>query len=181
MTEDDTKSRWKELSETRWFGWARDLALLAVVVVAVTAFQTRSHMASGTQAPSLDLQTFDGASAADVIVPGRPTAVYFWAPWCGVCEASSHNMGAVREAVGDDANVVSVVLSYDNPAEVAAFMERNGVTYPVLMGNETVRREFAVDAFPTLYVLDGERNVRSTAVGYTTELGIRARLLMAGF
>ncbi len=160
--------------------WVRDIALMIALVVGVMAYQSRDHVPGGAAVPQFDLAQLDAAgNVSSASLAGKPTAIYFWAPWCGVCDASSHNMSAVRAAVGDDANVLSVVLEYRSLDSARDFVRRNEATYPVLLGNDAVRDAFAVTAFPTLYVLDSDGRVTSSAVGYTTELGIRARLWWA--
>ena len=172
---------WATIKQARWFRWLRELMLLTVVFGGVMIYQSRNHLSSGSSTPTFDLQVLDGAgSVASASLMGKPTVLYFWAPWCGVCEASSHNMAAVNEAVSDEYNVLSVALEYRSLDAVREFAKRNDVTYPVLLGNRSVSDQFSVSAFPTIYVLDDEGRVSSSVVGYTTEIGIRARLWWAG-
>lgn len=154
--------------------------MVGAIVVGVAAYQTWNHVDSGTTAPNFDLAALDTTDrVSSEGLRGKATLVYFWAPWCGVCEATSHNVSDVRDAVGDDANVISIALAYKSLDKVRDFAERNEANYPVLLGNESIRADFAVESFPTFYVLDESGNVRSSVVGYTTELGLRARLWWA--
>lgn len=153
---------------------------MAVIVLGVATWQTWDHVGSGEPAPEFFLDVLDQPEPiSNASLEGRPTLLYFWAPWCGVCGATSENVDAVQEAVGDSANVLSVALSYKSPDELRKYMQDNGATYPVLLGDEKVRRDFAVNSFPTFYILDTEGNVDSSVVGYTTTLGLRARLWKA--
>lgn len=172
---------WKEIKETKWFRYGIEIAIVVAIFAGVLMYQTRSHVDSGEAAPTFDLAVFDADDerVSTDSLQGKPTVLYFWAPWCGVCEASSHNVDDVREAVGDDANVLSVVLEYSSLQSVRDFVERNETNYPVLLGDDSVRDQFSVSAFPTIYVLDSDGRVRSSVVGYTTEIGIRARLWWA--
>ena len=169
-----------EKEKNRWFGYLRDGMFLVVLVVAITTYQTWSHASAGTAAPAFDLMRVAGGQQSSAALRGKPTAVYFWAPWCGVCEASSDNIGSVRSALGEDANVVSIVVEHRDMQSVHGFMQRNDVDYPVLVGDSRVRDAYGVEAFPTMYFLDPEGRIVTSVVGYTTQFGIRARLWWAG-
>ena len=171
---------WSEIRRATWFRWARELALVGLIVVGVAAYQSWNHLGSGETAPQFALSVLDGAELVSTAsLAGKPTLIYFWAPWCGVCGATSDNVDDLREAVGDEANVVSIALSYGSVDEVRSFVAQNEAEYSVLLGTEPVRSDYAVDAFPTFYILDSDGRVRSSIVGYTTTLGLRLRLWWA--
>lgn len=171
---------WKEIRESKAFQWGRDLLLFAIVLGAVMAYQTWSHIDSGEAAPAFDLAVLDSdRRVSSESLQGKATLIYFWAPWCGVCEASSHNVTAVHEDVADDYNILSIALEYSDEASVRDFAMRNGVAYPVLLGSRDVTSAYSVGSFPTVYVLDSDGEVVSSVVGYPTELGLRARLWWA--
>jgi thiol-disulfide isomerase/thioredoxin len=69
--------------------WLRDLAILAVAVIALDAFQTREH-ARGP-APDLALRTLDGDFVRLASFAGTRTLLVVWAPWCGVCKLETGN------------------------------------------------------------------------------------------
>jgi thiol-disulfide isomerase/thioredoxin len=102
--------------------------------------------------------------------------VHFWASWCGVCDMMEANVGSVSE----DYPVVTV----------ASWSERDGAlrkraeqwSAPVVVDPEgRLARAFGVSSVPTTFVLDADGRIQHTEVGYTTELGLRARLWLAGF
>ena len=87
----------------------------------------------GQPVPSFTLADLDGRQ---VRVPGafagRPVLVNLWASWCGPCVTEMPALQAF--ARGEGANGVQVVgIALDDPAEVRAFVERTGVTYPILV------------------------------------------------
>lgn len=154
-----------------------DVVAVVLVVVIVGIWQTRDHVRG--EAPDVSLTERDGSIAAQPFAVGAPTLVVFFAPWCTVCRAESGNVSRVMRLFDGHARVVAVASAYDDIVEVDRYVADVGVDYPVLFGGEEAARAFRVRAFPTTYVLDGEGRVVSSAVGYTTTLGLAWRLLAA--
>jgi thiol-disulfide isomerase/thioredoxin len=165
-------------SPTRpWKRWAIDLAVVAALIVGVGAWQTRRHLGGG-EAPAAVLTTLEGERVPLDSLRGKPVLLAFWAPWCSVCAAESQNLSWVRRVIGDRARVVSVAASFEDVAQVRAYVRERGVDYPVLLGDDALLRAFRVEAFPTTYFLDAQGRVKRSATGYTTTLGLLARLLL---
>lgn len=87
----------------------------------------------GAPLPAFSLKNLDGR---DVRLPGafsgRPVLINLWASWCGPCVTEMPALQAFADAQG--ANGVQVVgIALDDPADVAAFARRAGVTYPILV------------------------------------------------
>ena len=161
----------------RWARWGIDLAVLGVLVLGLGAWQTRGHLAGG-EMPAAVLATLDGEHVALDSFRGKPVLLAFWAPWCTVCAAESQNLSWVRRIVGDRARVISVAASFENLAQVRAYVRDHGVDYPVLLGDDALLRALRVEAFPTTYFLDAQGRVRRSASGYTTTLGLLARIVL---
>ena len=164
------------LRERRWFRWSMDLAVLAALLLGIGAWQARRHVRGAL--PEVALRTLDGAPASLASLRGRPAMVAFWAPWCGVCAAQSANVGWARRLAGERARVVSVATSFEDVAQVRAYMAEHEVAYPVLLGDDAVVRAFRVEAYPTVYFLDAEGRITGSVAGYTTTAGMLARLLL---
>lgn len=63
---------------------------------------------------------------------GRPVLVNVWASWCGPCITEMPALQSFAKAEG--ANGVQVVgIALDDVDAVRAFIERTGVTYPILV------------------------------------------------
>jgi peroxiredoxin len=152
-----------------------DVALVALVFAAVMAWQTR-HLPTGAPAPDFTLRTLSGEQVRLSELRGKPVVLAFWAPWCGVCEVESSTLSALRGTVGDSAHVLSVAVAYEDEEDVRRFAREHAVDYPVLLGDEALRRDFRVEQFPTTFFVSSEGRLERAAVGYTTRLGLLWRM-----
>lgn len=163
--------------QNKIFGWLRDLLIFAMMVWAINWWQTKDMLsaAGDVQIPSMQLARLDG-TAVDTIAPsaGKPTLLYFFAPWCSVCRLSINNLEYVS---ADDANVYVIALDYDEANEVQVFVDEVGLNLPVHMGHEGLKQMFQIRAYPSYFVLDENFVVRDRTLGYSTALGLKARTL----
>ena len=160
----------------RWLRLVGDGALLILVVVAISWWQTRHH-ARGDATP-FSLRSLDGATVSTADLAGRPTLLVFWAPWCRVCHANAAAVERVSRWFDESARVVSVASEYQSVEEVRATAAREGWPAPVLLGGNRVAREWGVQAFPTFFFLDERGRVHASAAGYTSTVGLAARLFV---
>jgi thiol-disulfide isomerase/thioredoxin len=167
----------RALRRKRWFRWGLDAAVLVTAFVAIGAWQTRGHLDRG-EPPALVLPALSGEPVALASLRGKPTLLAVWAPWCSVCKAASGNLGWVERIAGDRARVVSVAAAFEDVAEVEAYVRAQGLAHPVLLADDASARTLRVGAFPTYYFLDAEGRVKGSATGYTTTLGMLARLFL---
>jgi thiol-disulfide isomerase/thioredoxin len=174
-TPDGWRAKLAKLGRRGLVRMLRDGLLLLVFVLVVGAFQTRD-LPSG-KAPSFALEALGGQTVSHKELSGRPTLLVFWAPWCGVCRVESQNVSWVQRLVGAHANVLSVAVQYDRLQDVKAYVAAQDVDYPVLLGGRSAARRFGVTAYPTLFFLNAEGEIKRAAVGYTTTFGLLWRLL----
>lgn len=162
----------------RWSRWLVDLLLIAVVLVAVSWFQSRNLVPRGEPAPPIRLVSTDGQTVDLSEFRGRPVLLAFWAPWCGVCRAESDNLSRLQRWVKDRATVVSVAVEYGDIESVRRYMREQGVDYPVLLGVDRTVSDYRLTKFPTTYFIDSDGRVKRTSVGYTTTVGMLVRLML---
>lgn len=128
-------------------------------------------------APAYTLNNLESQPFTDKSFIGKPTLIYFWAPWCTVCKLSMPNLQDYFEANKESVNVVAIALSYESVLEVEEFVRDKQFTFPVLLGSNQVAQDYKISAFPTYYLLDSEGSVVSKSMGYSTELGMMFRTL----
>ncbi|MBL8953222.1 MAG: TlpA family protein disulfide reductase [Myxococcaceae bacterium] len=160
----------------RAFRWAVDLSAVLLFIAVVGLWQTREHV-RGVAPPAVTLPTLDGRSISLNALGGKPTVLAFWAPWCGVCKASSDNLSRVAKLAGARAHVLSVALEYESLASVQKYVSDGAVDYPVLLGDSALGQQLHVTSFPTVYFVGSDGRISGSAVGYTTTLGLLWHLL----
>ena len=78
--------------------------------------------------------------------------------------------------------MITVALKSGNDAAVAQYMKRQGLDFPVLNDPDgLISDAWGVHAVPASFVLEREGKIRFVEFGYTTGIGLRARLWLAGF
>lgn len=169
---------WSRLRTRKFLSLAIDITLILLVFIAVHAWQTR-NLPVDEPAPETVLALLDGTGMAGAVKPGEAGIVYFFAPWCIYCKTSIDNLDELV-AGGAVAWGTAVALDYGNEAEVEAFVQKTGVSLPVLLGHAGTAADWSVRGFPTYYVIDAGGRITSRSVGYSTWLGMRARAWMAG-
>jgi peroxiredoxin len=156
--------------------FAKNIAVVLIVFLGVTLWQGRHLLSSGTPAPPLALRGLDGALTNIKDDLGRRVVLYFFAPWCSVCDASASNLETLRRwRPENDVRIYLVALDYEDTESVRAFASRNNITLPVLLGDETVQRDYHVGVYPTYYVVDTSGQIRGRSTGYSTFVGLLAR------
>ena len=161
-----------------WKGWLiKGLAILTIFL-AVTAWQGRNLISKQTPAPSFRLPALSGPTVALEDLRGRRVLLYFFAPWCKVCDLSISNLNWVRRLWDEKSvSIFAVALSYEELQSVEAFLERNALDVPVLLGTRELLNSYRISAFPTVYVLNESGNIDGSAVGYSSTLGLLWRTL----
>jgi peroxiredoxin len=151
--------------------------LLAAVFVGVLAFQSRNMLATdGQAAPQLQGVTLDGQDYDLQDAGGRPALVYFFAPWCKICAASSGNLNRLRRWRDEgDLEIIAVALDWSTADEVRDYVERHNLNVKIVLGDANVARKWHIQAYPSYYILNGEHRVIRRDVGYSTQLGLWLR------
>ncbi|MGL5825122.1 MAG: redoxin family protein [Nocardioides sp.] len=111
---------------------------------------------------TVDGDAFDGATLA-----GKPTVLWFWAPWCPTCQGQAPNVSALAKEYDGRVNVVGVAGLSDSDDEVKAFADNtSGVTNLSDKPGEIWKR-FGIVEQSVYTVLDADGKVVSE--GYLTD------------
>ena len=149
---------------------------LVVLVFFSGEFLVSRGMVTGTP-PALAAKTITGESVVNRIASGQGL-IYFWAHWCGVCRMMQEPVSQVLK----DYPGVTVALKSGTEDSVKRYLNDQGLDWPVVNdARGTIGDRYGVRGVPAVFVLNPEGNIVFTSSGYSTELGLRIRLWLAGF
>ncbi len=152
--------------------------LMIVAVFFITKYQSRNLISNGEIAPNIKLKTLEGSDFDLSKTNSKKTIIYFFAPWCTVCKFSSHNLVALRKAkTNSEMEIIAIALSWEGRDEIVKYAKNHNLNMPVLLGDDLTGQNYKIDTFPTIYILDKNKNIQDRVVGYTTEIGLRLRSL----
>lgn len=90
----------------------------------------------GDPRPAFRHAAIDGRIVDAADFDGRWLLLNFWATWCAPCVREM----PVLQAVDQDYGELDVVgIAVDDPGSIRSFVDRLGVTYPILIGTSDVR------------------------------------------
>ncbi len=86
----------------------------------------------GSALPPIEATALDGQAVK--LTPGKPTAVFFFAGWCGTCIPEAKALGRLKQEMGDKLTVIAIdVDPSDDAKTIDAFLAAAGrPTYPVV-------------------------------------------------
>lgn len=173
------------------------LIVIAVLVIAAvgisvrnTSIQSSSNapefakISVGQAAPSFTLSTtagpFDSSNAG-----GKPTLLELYATWCPHCQREVPVIDGLYAEYKGRANIVGVSASPlgmdqttpESQADVVAFMQRFGVTYPIAFDpNLDVAKKYLQGGFPTIVLISKDGKILAIGSGEVSGKGMRAAL-----
>ncbi len=90
---------------------------------------------------------------------GKVVLLDFWGTWCGPCVANIPKVQALHEKYQNEGLVVLGLHSSNGSDDVEAFLEAQGITFPIAVDNGQTAKDFAIDAWPTYFLIDRQGKV----------------------
>ncbi|GAB3924892.1 TlpA family protein disulfide reductase [Mucilaginibacter myungsuensis] len=104
--------------------------------------------------PDFTLNDRSGKQLAMKDQKDKFTFVDFWGTWCGACVDEIHRVEALyKKGIAPGKLTVTTIACFDKKKNVDDFMEARKYTYPVLMSDGKVEKDFKVIGYPTKLLL----------------------------
>lgn len=111
-------------------------------------------------------KTVEGAKySSKELLAGKPSVLWFWAPWCAICQNESKDIVATAAAYKGKVNFIGVGALGNQP-ELAHFVETNGTSSFTNLDDSSGKlwKRFGVIIQPTLIFVD-KNGVITTKIG----------------
>ncbi len=117
-------------------------------------------------APGFTLRDLAGREVSLASLRGRVVVIDFWATWCAPCVFQIPILNEFWEVHrSDGVEVLGVAVDVEGAEVVAPFVAEHGVRYPVLLGSESLARDFGALGFPTLFVVAPDGRIEAVHTG----------------
>ncbi|MHB8413082.1 MAG: TlpA disulfide reductase family protein [Candidatus Acidiferrales bacterium] len=180
------------VTRTKIFAFAASLALIAAAVFVFHALAAprpiakRSQPAAPAQAadagaenisvlyfaknpeaaPPFLVRDLSGSVVSTAALKGKVVLLNFWATWCGPCREEIPEMIKLQARYKDSLQIIGASEDEAPPAQVAAFAQKAGMNYPVIMSSAQLEREYGgVAALPTTFLINRDGRVVQKNVG----------------
>jgi len=161
----------KKIKYPKWFAWS------VALVGAVTLFYVMSSTSTPQQyspttntnaaAPQFTLTDVTGRPLALSNYRGKVVILDFWAPWCPPCRREIPDLVSLQQQYASQGLQI-IGIGLDQPGNVAAFVQQNGINYPVAVGNDAIANLYGgVSGIPTTFIIDKQGNITNRFEGFT--------------
>jgi cytochrome c biogenesis protein CcmG/thiol:disulfide interchange protein DsbE len=135
----------------------------------------------GKPAPPFTLEDLSGKKVSLADYKGHALAINFWATWCAPCKVETPWLIDLRNRYAAQGFEVLAVSADDidrkdarklseEKQEIARFVQRMRMTYPVLIDGDSISDPYGgLDALPTTFFLDRNGTVVAVQPGMTSK------------
>jgi len=131
---------------------------------------------SSTQLPQVKVQLLDGNHYSPKKC--KALVVHFWATWCPTCKLEASNI----EAISEKYEVLTIAVNSGDNAKIKAYMTQRDLSFKVVNDSDgKLATQFNVEAYPTTFIYNASGELKFTEVGYTSTIGLFARMKTLGY
>jgi len=108
---------------------------------------------SGSSASSADVEFISPAEFSVADYAGKPLVVNYFGSWCGPCNAEAPDLATFSKAKEGEAAFVGIAVN-DTQSDVVDFMSKYGLTYPVVLDDNSLGAKDGITGVPTTIFYD---------------------------
>lgn len=129
----------------------------------------------GTKAADFSLINLIGEEVTLNQFKDKVIMLNFWATWCGPCKAEIPDFIKMYDKYQKDGlEIVGITVSSGSAASIRQFVEKFGINYTVLTGDEKYLKDLTVKyggirGIPTTFLIDKKGVIQKKWVGARTE------------
>ena len=129
-----------------------------------TASANSEGLKVGAKAPDFELKTLTGETVKLSSLKGKKVMLNFWATWCPPCKAEMPEMEQFYKQAGKD--VVVLAVNIDPQLDVKGFVDKNGITFPILLDvDDHVNETYQILSIPTTYFINSKGIIQNKYTG----------------
>ncbi|MCK1997423.1 thiol-disulfide oxidoreductase ResA [Psychrobacillus psychrodurans] len=156
--------------------------ILLVLMVGVIVFTIYSNLSKeksgvlqvGDVAPDFALVDMNGEKHQLSDYKGQGVFLNFWGTWCKPCEREFPIMDKQYQEVKDQGLQILAVNIGESDFVVKKFMNRLGITFPVLIdNNKSVMETYNINPLPTTFLISPEGKIEKIITGEMSEENIK--------
>jgi len=154
------------MTKVRWLGL---ILLVGLLVAALAGCPGRAPAKTNSAAPDFRATALDGKTVSLAGFKGKVLVVNYFATWCPPCKAEIPDFVAAYRELKDQGLEILGVNPDEDPSDVRAFVQEQGINYPVIAGDREMAGKFGtVRTIPVTIVIDRNGNVVGKANGMLT-------------
>lgn len=120
----------------------------------------------GGRAPAFSLKSLTGETVTNRSYEGNIVIVNFWASWCEPCKKEMPILKQLAE--NSEVKIVGIALDEGGLKTVKPFVEKYGINYGILLGDQEVFTRFQGFGIPYTLILNREQHIVSIYRGPVT-------------
>ncbi len=106
----------------------------------------------------------------------KPILIHFWATWCPTCKLEASNI----QRISQNYEVLTIAVNSGSNKDIKKYMKERGLSFRFINDADGYfATKFNISAYPTTFIYDKDKNLVFSDVGYTSTLGLYARMLWA--
>lgn len=142
-------------------------SLLSILNCSAAGDRDPAEVKVGGRVPNFSLKSLDGATVTNHSLEGSVVVLNFWATWCAPCRTEIPDLKQV--AASSEVKVLGIALDEEGAKSVKPFVERFGINYTIVLGDQELFQRFNGLGIPYTLVLDRSQRIVNIYRGPATK------------